>query len=441
MSDKKLDLAALRLRAVAKQPYLASALWSITMVESPIGNGTMGVGKNWVCYIDPNIFDVWDMDEAVGVLIHEVWHLLRDHHSRAEKLGVKGIGMLDKEMREKKYHWNIAADLGINDDLRREVKLPETGHYPEKYQFPNNQIAEKYYTLIRAMPPEDRPQLQDVRFKIVDGDGDEDKELAGPLSGNDGSGAGGNDIENEEGEGDGDGEGEGKQGQGRSRGLNEAEQELIRRKVANDIKEGKYAGTAPGHAERWADNQLNPIVDWRTKLQGAIRANIAQVSGMVDYTYTRPSRRQSVFPRIVLPSLRGPKPDVGIGIDTSGSMSKGDLDRALTEVKGILDAIHAEVKVYAGDTQVYKSQQVYQAEEIELTGGGGTDMGAVLTTMNEDKPHIAVIITDGYTPWLEVRPKDIGKIIVCLTRSDTQEVPDWVDEVIEVKGDEEHDTW
>ena len=420
MSDKKLDLSAIRLRAVAKQPYLASALWSMTMVESSIGNGSMGISKNWVCYVDPRIVDIWTMDEIVGVLIHEVWHLLRKHHSRAEALGLKGGGMLDKEMREKKYHWNLASDLGINDDLRHEVKLPETGNYPEKFDFPNNLISEQYYKLIRDMPPKTRPKLNEVRMCMGDGD---ERDLAGPLSGNDGSGAGGNEMESEEG-GD-------KSGQG----LSEAEQELIRRKVANDIKQGKYAGTAPGYAERWAESQLNPVVDWRTKLQGAIRANIAQVSGMVDYTYTRPSRRQSVFPRIVLPSLRGPKPDVGIGIDTSGSMSKGDLDRALTEVKGILDAVHAEVKVYAGDTQVYKSQSIYQAEEIELTGGGGTDMGAVLTTMNNDRPHIAIIITDGYTPWLPARPKDIGKVIVCLTRKDTQEVPEWVDEVIQVEGD------
>ena len=432
MSNKKLDMAAIRLRAVAKQPYLASALWSLTMIESELGNGSMGVDPYWRVYIDPTIMDRWNMDEVTGVLIHEVWHLLRKHHERSIAMGMKvpkgSIG-ISHEMMEKKYHWNLAGDLGINDDLRREVTLPESGNYPEKYDFPNNLTAEEYYALIRGMDEEKRPKLQGVR--MVGGEGDEDKPLAGPMDGNDGEGAGGNKQEQEgDGEGDGESENEG-------RGISQAEAELVRRKVANDIKQGKFAGTAPGHAERWADAQLNPKVDWRTKLMGAIRANIAQVSGMVDYSYSRPSRRQSAFPRIVLPSLRGPKPDVGVGIDTSGSMSTHDLELALTETKGILDAVHAEVKIYAGDTQVYKSQKVYRADQIDLAGGGGTDMGAVLTTMNEDKPHIAIVITDGYTPWLPEKPPHIAKVIVILTRdaSDTDNVPNWVDEVINIDHD------
>ena len=430
MSDKKLNMAAIRLRACAKQPYLSSALWSLTMIESELGNGSMGVDPYWRVYMDPKIMDKWSIDEVTGVLIHEVWHLLRKHHERSIAMGLKvpkgSIG-ISHEMREKKYHWNLAGDLGINDDLRQEVTLPKSGNYPEKYDFPNNLSAEEYYALIRDMDENEQPKLQNVRI-VAGGGGDDDRPMAGPMEGNDGGGAGGNKQEQE-------GDDGGDEGQGR--GLNEGEAELVLRKVANDIKQGEFAGTAPGHAERWADAQLNPRVDWRTKLMGAIRANIAQVSGMVDYTYNRPSRRQSAFPRIVLPSLRGPKPDVGVGIDTSGSMSTHDLELALTETKGILNAVHAEVKIYAGDTQVYKSQKVYRADQIDLAGGGGTDMGAVLITMNEDNLHIGIIITDGYTPWLPEKPKNISKVIVIITRddSDTDNVPNWVDEVINIDHD------
>ena len=125
-----------------------------------------------------------------------------------------------------------------------------------------------------------------------------------------------------------------------------------------------------------------------------------------------------------MPSLRGPRPKVQVAIDTSGSMSPKDLEVALGEVKGILDATQADVEVFAVDTAVAKKQKVYNPKDIKLIGGGGTNMGNGLAAMAEDRAPIAVVLTDGFTPWPDTKPKGLGKVIIALVRSDRYGSPD-----------------
>src|SRR3990167_6145666 len=72
------ELAAARLRVVIDRPYLASALWSLVPVERP-GLGTMAVDKYWRLYYDPKAMERWGLRGTATVLMHEVWHLLREH--------------------------------------------------------------------------------------------------------------------------------------------------------------------------------------------------------------------------------------------------------------------------------------------------------------------------------------------------------------------------
>ena len=53
-------------------------------------------------------------------------------------------------------------------------------------------------------------------------------------------------------------------------------------------------------------------------------------------------------------------------------------------------------------------------------------MGAVLHTMAEDKPEIAILISDLYTPWPAEKPKGLTKVIVVGTQAESEaEVPKW----------------
>ena len=414
MTTSKIDIQALRLRTVAKFPYLASALWSMTLVESP-GMGTMGVDKHWRLYVDPAVLDIWSLDEQVGVLVHEVHHLLRAHHKRASMLGINPPSSgnpASVELMVKGRVWNMAADCGINNEIRNEVTLPNTVCLPSNYKLPDEQITEFYYEELMK-------QVEDGSLPIVE---TEISGMGSPTDGHDGSGASNLPAPWEI----------GKDSEEYGSGVSEGEAELVRRQVARDIQEQKSIGNIPGYMQRWADEKLNPKIDWRTKLMSAVRGQVAQVSGMVDYTYRRPSRRQSSCPRIVLPSLRGSIPDIAVGEDTSGSMGGKDIARALAETAGILSTVQGNIKIYAGDTQVYEKQIVRRIEDVRLTGGGGTDMGAIIQAMDDDKCSFGIIITDVYTNWPNKRPRHLKKVIIVLTQDNERaNVPDFY-EVITV---------
>lgn len=222
---------------------------------------------------------------------------------------------------------------------------------------------------------------------------------------------------------------EGPPGKDTSPGTSRAEAELIRRDAARRIREhSKARGSAPGHLTRWANEKLRPKVDWRKELAAMVRHAMADVAGAVDYSYRRPSRRQGQVGngRVVLPSLRRPIPSVAVVVDTSGSVSDTMLAQALGEISGILKGLGQRegVHVLAVDSDVQACSRVFRPEQVKMAGGGGTDMGRGLEAAARLRPapQVAVVITDGYTPWPDRAPRGM-KVIVALTGSG--EVPDW----------------
>jgi predicted metal-dependent peptidase len=81
----RVKLLVARYRAATDRPYLASALYSLTVVPST-RVPTMAVDRHWRCYASPAFVAETPVPELAGVWIHEVAHLLRDHHGRAERL-------------------------------------------------------------------------------------------------------------------------------------------------------------------------------------------------------------------------------------------------------------------------------------------------------------------------------------------------------------------
>jgi predicted metal-dependent peptidase len=195
-------------------------------------------------------------------------------------------------------------------------------------------------------------------------------------------------------------------GQGQD-GLPRWQAELLRRQVAQDvIAHGKQPGTVPAGLLRWAEEILNPKVDWRAVLAAELRRAVAEVCGAVDYSYRRPSRRASVTAPVVLPALRRPVPEVAVVCDTSGSMTEDLLAMALAEVEGLLRALGLarQVRVLACDTAVAAAQRVSSARQVQLT--------------------VVVVLTDGYTPWPPHPPKGM-RVVVGLLGEQAPEAPSW----------------
>jgi predicted metal-dependent peptidase len=161
---------------------------------------------------------------------------------------------------------------------------------------------------------------------------------------------------------------------------------------------------------------LAPKVDWRRVLAAEIRKGLSTVSGRVDYTYRRPSRRASASPDIVMPALERPVPEVLVLCDTSGSMGADELAIVLAEVDGLLKGVglaRNRVRVMAVDAAVQTVQQVTSARQINLVGGGGTDMGAGLAAAARlrPRPSVIVVLTDGMTPWPLEAPKGTQVVV------------------------------
>jgi len=132
----------------------------------------------------------------------------------------------------------------------------------------------------------------------------------------------------------------------------------------------------------------------------------------------RPSRRQGCAGPVVLPALRQPIPNVAVIVDTSGSMTEGMLSSALGEIAGILQAAGQRdgVTVLSVDAAVHASRRVFDPGQVQLLGGGGTDMGVGLAAAARlvPRPDVAIVLTDGFTPWPECCPRKM-RTVVALT--------------------------
>jgi predicted metal-dependent peptidase len=395
-------LAAARLWAAARYPYLASGIFAARVVAAP-GIRTVAVDPGWRLWADPELTATWSAAELGSVLVHHVCHLLREHGPRAGLAGVRP---------DESRTWIRSADAEINDDLvPAGLTLPGDPVLPQHLGCPPGQLAEQYFTASRARTA--RPAQPGANG----GDGQLD---AGEL--------------NRGGSGDLDC-GSGADGLGRPWEASQPailppwQARLLQRLVAQQVAlAGKEAGNVPAGLLRWANDVLAPKVDWRRALAAELRKAVADTAGAVDYSYRRPSRRAAAAGNVVLPALRRPVPEVAVVCDTSGSMSDDLLAASLAEVEGLLGALGLarRLRVLACDTAVGQAQRVSSARQVELVGGGGTDMGAGIAAAASLRPRPAVIVvlTDGYTPWPDSAPRG-SKVVVGLLGDEAPDAPDW----------------
>jgi len=359
-------LLAARFRAARDRPYFATALCSLTVVEST-DVPAMAVDRWWRCYVAPAFVRERSVEALAAVWIHEVAHLVRDHHGRAERLPPE----------EARLHRrvNIAEDMEINDDLVADgLALPADAFVPATFGLPKGLLFEEY---LRRLPkPRELPACEC-------GSGAHGVPMPWDLP----------------------------PGRGDHPVVQPTEAEAIRRQVADAIRQHvRQRGTVAAGWQRWADGVLEPQVDWRRLLAGAVREAVAWASGAADYTYARPSRRGRVLPRVVLPSLRKPIPRAAVVIDTSASMGEPQLAAALGEVAGVLRSVGLggnRVNVIACDAAVHVARRAATVADVELRGGGGTDMrvGIARALEGPHPPQVVVVLTDGETPWPAEAPR------------------------------------
>jgi predicted metal-dependent peptidase len=407
MSDPGLDgsaagldgLAAARLWAAVKFPYLATGVFGAQVIAER-GSGAVSVDESWRMHADPELTASWTPAQLGSVMVHHVGHLLRAHGERAQATGVRP---------DEARAWVRAADAEINDDLvPAGLDLPGRPVLPRDLGAADGLLAEQYFEAIRASAQEEDQGGRGAERS--NRSGQSDGETAGGWV-DCGSGA------------------DGIPRPGQPGGLPSWQAELLRRQIALDVAaHGKLPGSVPAGLLRWALEVLSPRVNWRVLLRAELRRAVAEVAGAVDYSYRRPSRRSAVAGQVVLPALRRPVPEVAVVCDTSGSMTADLLALVLAEVEGLLRALGLarQVRVLACDAAVGPAQRVSSARQVQLIGGGGTNMGAGIAAAAalRPRPAVTVVLTDGYTPWPAGPPKGM-RIVVGLIGPQAPDAPPW----------------
>ncbi|MCW2873560.1 VWA-like domain-containing protein [Actinacidiphila oryziradicis] len=360
-------LFAARLHAARVRPYLATALFALHTVESRL-IPTMAVDRYWRCYVSPAFVDRTPVEELAGVWVHEVSHLLRDHHGRSDRVarerGLIGPG--------ERLRMNIAADCEINDDVFGDgLVRPEGAVEPGSLALPEGELMEDYLRQFRL-----GPRTQSLAWLDC------------------GSGADGLEREWD-------------LGPDGAHGLSVQERDVVRFRVAQGIT--ARPGNTPKGWQRWADEAFHPPQPWRELLGAAVRSATSGPGAGEDYTYGRPSRRSAGVPGAVLPSLRRRPPRVAVVIDTSGSVSDAELGSALLEIAAISRAVGGRrdlITVVPCDAAAQVVHPLCRAEGIPLVGGGGTDLrtGFAKALRAQPRPDVIVVLTDGQTPWPGTRP-------------------------------------
>lgn len=346
-----LDRAMTKL--VINHPFYATLALTMHLLPMPsaeieklTGGRTRLAGTNGThLYIGSDEFDKLPIEQAVGLLQHEIEHVARGHHFR--------IGARDAES------WNIATDAVINQSITKNGgALPPGGVDGTMFA---GQTEEQIYNLL-------------------------------PKQNNSG----------------GQGPGQSPPGKSHDHVMkapdnSAAAQAQHKQQVAKAAAVAKAQGKLPGSMERLLDELLNPSVNW----QEPLRRFLTELS-MNDYSWKRLNRRW-LTEDIYLPSMSGDgrAKKLGFLFDTSGSCFN-EIEQYFGELcSAVEDCAPSELVVAYCDAKVQHADVFDSPTSAEVAavrtvhGGGGTSMPAGLTWFQRNHPDVqaVIVLTDGETAW------------------------------------------
>lgn len=409
----------MRLRSIypsTGQPAIRPMIFSLIPVHSP-GLGTTKVDKYSRVYIDFDLMIKLGVEIASKYLIHEAWHILRNHFNRGKKINQKKLDA-----------WNVAGDCEINDDIKN---VPHNWYVPNSINMSNYKTAEFYFERTKVMFEDGNSAFGPGKSDNQENEDSNNPEIKPQGCG---SGAGNPDIDNDY---------ELSNGEAKSR--NETEQAVARMITASNILResvGRGDGSANSLIE-WAKIiKRGKQVSWDRVLRTHISHVIDFKSGESETSWNFRSILADSVPEAILPGNADPEITVAVIIDTSGS-NLGNIWKAIDQIDSIMRK--AEIRgdnlmVLSVDTEANKPILINNLKDIKLVGGGGTDMrvgfDAIMNIKSRKKVDIGIIITDGETLWPEEKPRGNTAWITCITpnsyQSDTSfnDVPTWIKKII-----------
>ena len=428
-------MQAARALLIERHPYLDIALSSMLLVETP-GHGTVSVDSRWRLYYDPQRVMDLVSTHGIGALtsdwVHEVMHVLRDHHERWVSL---------QENPALFNVFNVAADAVVNTDVTDLGMDLGDGwitfaSLPPEAGCRRQMTTEEIFRRLRDLRSpedsagsEDPPTLTQQQPQHANASANGAPPERDALGTHDcGSGAGGpprawehpqdDDIDD---------------------GSPDTDRRVdIREETARKVDRAALSGNLPPGLRWWARDVITPVVDWKRELIAVVSRHLSSLAGRHDYSYVRTSRRR--VPGFVLPGMvAAAPPAIAAVVDTSGSMGLADLTICLGELLGLIRAAGGQsVSVVLCDhdiIDVYKLRTPAQLASMPIRGGRGTDMpkGIDASLALRPLPDVIVVLTDGDTSWPPAPPAALknGRVIALLTQTNSRaSVPDWITTIV-----------
>ncbi|MDR2596153.1 MAG: VWA-like domain-containing protein [Treponema sp.] len=357
-------------------PYYYPAVTRVRFRPDNKSTPTMGINCSLVITYNEIFINKLTDEELTMVVLHEILHYINGHHARYMNNPLKDTMPF-------KTH-NIAMDLEINElitmdinNQRFENDLPE-GALRAKDFFPETDEDEResYEEYLNRLKNDMDTQENNQQGK----DSDDTDQAQGKMPINDLNLDGYNDKDYKD--------------------------SLEQLKEECKEHEERSRGTESGY------NDINLRIQkrkyrWEQVFQNILTTKITEiVAGFRYRTFEKANRRYVHTPDIILPVFIDRKIKISLAIimDVSGSMC--DItDKMYGVMKSMIDItdISIDITILEVDTDVENIIRGFDLERktVESKGGGGTDMGAGLLYIRENKmePDLIVVMTDSETPW------------------------------------------
>src|SRR5215472_6621846 len=375
--------------------FFASILLQTPMIEDPTcptaWTNMVVIGYN------PAFIESLDVPTAKFVIIHEIMHIILKH----------GLRLCGRDPEE----WNRCCDYAINIILKDlGFKIWQWALIDERYR---GMTAEQIYLTRQQEREKEREQ----------GKGKGKGKQPGP------------------GPGRGQGKGQPQPGQGSQPQPTQPPPEQTQGGLGGDLKP---VPAATADTRDRIEHEINKTLARATAIAREHGVMPGILETIITATYEDPvpwdqvlvdymsaclkteenwRRRNRRYSDVILPSYKSDGMDeLTIVADSSGSMfNKAIFERIAVAVNYIVTTIKPMIVrvVWADDSEMSSIDVFENGAEVMLhpKGGGGTDMRKPLTYVQEHfSPEVVLLLTDGYTPWLET-PPPYPLIIGCITNA------------------------
>ena len=321
---------------------------------------TLAVDGSDIIYYNADFVDKESVSDLKVILVHELLHLVFGH---------------PKQRQPNKQMYGYAIDIKVNNILNNEgfkFSKPDECIWPKDNSY-TLEVQDKD-SKMHSIPFDniDKDTFMNVYRKLENIIMPEDEN-------NDSSGLGDHSLHQQGNE------------------MSSKDQKKWATRIAQETMKNK--GSMSEELERLFKSISAPDVEWNEILRDRI-----QGMQITDYTWSHPSKLFFAT-GIYLPGYKREDFRMIVAIDTSGSVSDKELNKALSEIYGIYDSHPScELDILIGDTELKEHKKIYPGQRDEILamknkGGGGTSHKFVFDWIknSNSNPNVLVLFTDGYS--------------------------------------------